>query len=189
MNIFNAVATGDERRYRELVLLPAGDHYSDALTTTMFEAIRLHQAVEGQRLEDRDDASDAGSAAAVGRSLASSRPSSLAAVDYRENARAMIKAIEGWTFTISGDRATINELAGFPSAPSLRNVSGRWVLAPTGWDTPRDTATYRLAVAEERSLAKTLATARAAVMDGTATSIEDVNAILRNLLTEPTTQP
>jgi hypothetical protein len=62
------------------------------------------------------------------------------------------------------------------------------VLAPTQWETPRGTATYRLAVAEERSLAKALSTARAAVMNGEARSVEDVNAILRELLTEQTTK-
>ena len=193
--VYQAVERGDEAEYRRLVALAPGDAYSDALTATMFESIRLHQAAE--RFKDRDEASDAGSAAAVGKSLdsgdrrrtASSRPSSLAAVDYRDNARAMIKAVEGWTFTVSGDRATIDQLADRPGAPALRRAGSRWVLVPTPWDAPRDTATYRLAVENERRLAKSLAAARAAVIDGKAKSIEDVNGMLRNLLAGPATQP
>lgn len=185
---YEAVASGDEAAYRRLVEIPPGDDYSDALTTTMFESIRLHQAVE-DRSSNRDDANGSRSAPVVGESLASSRPSSLAAVDYRDNAQALASAAAGWTFTIVGDRATINELADSPSAPSLRNVRGRWLLAPTQWDTPRDTATYRLGVDEERALATALATARGAVIEGSARSVEDVNAILRTLLVEPATQP
>ena len=173
--VYEAVGRGDEARYRQLVQLPRSDAYSDALTTTMFESIRLHQAVERQRLKDRGDAT--------------SRPSHLAAVDYRENARAMINAIEGWTFTVRGDRATIDQLAARPGAPTLRRVIGRWMLVPTPWDTPRESATYRLMVQSEQRLAGALAAARAAVVDGTAKSVEDVNAILRNVLAEPTTQP
>jgi TfoX/Sxy family transcriptional regulator of competence genes len=169
--VYEAVARGDEAAYRQLVQMPAGDAYSDALTSTMFESIRLHQAVTRT-------------------TAPSTRPvASLAAVDYRENARAMLKAVQGWTFTVRGDRATIDQLEAKPGAPTLRRVEGRWVLAPTQWDTRRDTATYRLAVAQERALAAALAQARAAVDDGAAKSVEDVNAILRKLLTEPTTQP
>ncbi len=190
--VYEAVGRGDEARYRQLVQLPRGDVYPDALTTTMFESIRLHQAVEAQRLKDREDASDAASPVTDWRSLASSRstsrPSYLAAVDYRDNAGAMIKAIEDWTFTVRGDRATIDQLADLPGAPTFRRVKNGWQLVPTPWDTPADSATYRLMVASERRLAAALATARAAVADGTARSVEDVNAILRKRLAEPTTK-
>ncbi|HEV2292893.1 MAG TPA: hypothetical protein VGR35_03505 [Tepidisphaeraceae bacterium] len=172
--VYEAVARGDEARYRRLVQLAPGDTYSDALTTTMFESIRLHQAVEAR----------------FPPSSRSTRPqASLAAVDYRENARPMVKAVEGWTFTVRGDRATIDQLADQPSAPTLRRVDGRWVLVPTPWETPPDTATYRLLVEEERRLAAALASARKAVANGSAKSIEDANEVLRNSLAEPATQP
>ena len=187
--VYESVARGDETQYRRLVQIERGDAYSDALTTTMFASIRLHQAVEQRGSKDREDASDAGSATAAGESHASSRPSSLAAVDYRQNARAMVKAVEGWTFTVRGDRATIDQLADQPGAPVLRRVNGRWLLVPTHWDMPRDTATYRLMIANERRLAGALAAARRAVDDGSARTIEDVNAVLRRLLSEPTAGP
>ncbi len=179
MSVFNAITEGNEQRYRELVRLPAGDDYSDALTATMFEAVRLHQVVDNLPV-------------GVTRRGAATVPEQLphlAAPDYRDNARAMVKAAASWTFAVSGERATINELAGSPSAPSLRKVRGRWMLSPTQWDTRRDTATYRLAVAEERAMATALATARDAVLNGGAKSVDDVNAILRSLFTAPTTQP
>lgn len=179
MAVFDAIAQGNEQRYRALVVLPPGDDYSDALTTTMFEAVRLHQAVDAMP-------------GAVARRRAATMPEripQLPVPDYRDHARAMVDAAAGWTFTVSGERATINELAGTPSAPSLQQIRGRWVLVPTQWDTPRDTATYRLAVEEERSLASALAAARAAVMNDNAKSIEDVNEILRKFLAEPATEP
>ncbi|MDQ3439347.1 MAG: hypothetical protein M3478_03245, partial [Planctomycetota bacterium] len=167
MSVFNAIANGNEQRYRELVLLPAGDHYSDALTATMFEAVRLHQAVDNMP-------------GAVARRRAVTAPERIPQLplpDYRDNARAMLNAAAGWTFTVSGDRATINELSLSPSSPSLRRTRGRWMLVPTPWDTPRETATYRLMVQSERRLAEALGAARAAVADGSAKSVEDVNAI------------
>ncbi|MGB7157747.1 MAG: hypothetical protein WBD40_06755 [Tepidisphaeraceae bacterium] len=195
--VYEAVERGDERAYRELVALAPGDAYSDALTTTMFESVRLHQAVE-RRGFDRATASDPGPGVPGGRSPAVSRPiatttrptppPSLAAVDYRMNARAMIAAVEGWTFTVRGDRATIDALVGAAGAPTLKRAKGRWVLAPMPWDARRDTAMYRLTVEQERKLAKALATARQTVERGSATSIDDVNNVLRSLLTEPTTQ-
>ena len=190
--VYESVANGDEARYRRLVLIAPADAYSDALTTTMFESIRLHQAVEHRGLKDREDASDAGPATAIAGPLASSRPSSLAAVDYRPNAREMMKAVEGWTFTVRGDRATIDRLADQPGAPVMRRVNGRWLLVPRQWDTPSDTATSRLTIANERQLASAFTVARQAVSDGRARSLEDVNAVLRRLLAEPTqpsTQP
>ena len=172
--VYNAVARGDESAYRHLVHVDPRDPYSNALTVTMFASIHLHQAVE-QQLQSSPSAT---------------RPvASLAAVDYRENARAMIKAVQGWTFTVGGDRATIDQLADSPGAPTLRRVNGRWMLVPTPWDTPRETATYRLMVDSEQRLSAALQSAREAVLDGSAQSIEDVNTILRNLLTEPTTKP
>jgi len=175
--VYEAVERGDEARYRRLVQLPPGDAYSGALTTTMFESIRLHQAVETIL---RTPAT----------APASTKPiASLAAVDYRENARAMVHAVQAWTFTVRGDRATIDQLADQPGAPTLRRVNGRWMLVPTPWDTPRETATYRLMVESERRLSGALKSARGAVIDGRAKSIEDVNTILRNLLAESTTKP
>jgi hypothetical protein len=172
-SVYEAVGRGDEEAYRALVRVDPADDYSDALTTTMFESIRLHQAVE-KRFDGRT----------------ASRPSTLAAVDYRLNAQAMIAAIGGWTFTILGDRATIDALANRPAAPALRrDLSGRWILVPTRWGTPRDTATYRAAVAEERTLARALAAARDTVSRGEAKSIEDVNDVIRRHLTQPATQP
>jgi hypothetical protein len=176
--VYESVARGDEAGYRRLVGIAPDDTYSDALTATMFESIRLHQAVESLP------------APATGPAPATRPGASLAAVDYRDNARAMLKAVQGWTFTVRGDRATIDDVADRPGAPALRRVNGRWVLAPSAWDTRRDTSTYRLAVAEERALAKALATARVAVERGDAKTVEAVNDILRNLLTEqPTTRP
>ncbi len=172
-SVYEAVARRDESQYRRLVRIAPGDAYSDALTATMFASIRLHQAVE-ERIEEQ--------------SPPTKPRASLAAVDYRVNARGMIAEVDGWTFTIDGDRATIDQITDRPGSPTLRHMNGRWVLAPAQWETPRDTATYRLAVAEERSLAKALSTARAAVMNGEARSVEDVNAILRELLTEQTTK-
>jgi hypothetical protein len=167
VRVYEAVVRGDEAEYRRLVELPSGDAYSDALTTTMFESVRLYQAVER---------------------TSSSRPF-LAAVDYRENARAMLKAVEGWAFTVKGDHATIDHLAGRAGAPTFRRAGDRWMLVPPPWDTSADTATYRLMVESERRLARALSTARAAVVDGRAKSVEDVNAILRKLLAEPATRP
>lgn len=194
-NVYESIERGDEASYRQWVEIAPGDAYSDALTTTMFESIRLHQAVEKRFI--REEASPADAAAAVQQPLASSRSSladrpqpSLAAVDYRVNARAMMAAVDGWSYTLRGDRATINQLADRPAAPTLRRATGgRWVLAPAQWELPRDTATYRLAVAEERSLAQALAAARAAVMNGNAKSIEDVNMSLRSQLIAPASQP
>jgi hypothetical protein len=172
--VYNAVARGDESAYRHLVHVDPRDPYSNALTVTMFASIHLHQAVE-HHLQSSPSAT---------------RPTaSLAAVDYRENARAMIKAVQGWTFTVHGDRATIDQLADQPGAPTLRRVSDRWMLVPTPWDTPRETATYRLMVETERRLSAALRSAREAVIGGRAKSVEDVNTILRNLLTGPTTTP
>lgn len=172
--VYQAVECGDEASYRQLVAITPEDAYSDALTATMFESIRLHEETERHT-----------------RSPTATRPlAALAAVDYRVNARAMQSVIDSWSFTICGDRATINELADRPGSPTLRRArDGRWMLVPTRWDVPGDTATYRLAVAEERALAKALSTARAAAASGSAKSIEDVNAILRSLLSEPTTKP
>jgi hypothetical protein len=172
--VYSAVARGDESAYRHLVYVDPRDPYSNALTVTMFASIHLHQAVE-QHLQSSPSAT---------------RPAaSLAAVDYRENARGMIKAIQGWTFTVRGDRATIDQLADSPGAPTFRRVNDRWMLVPTPWDTPRETATYRLMVETERRLSSALKSAREAVINGHAQSIEDVNTILRNLLAEPTTTP
>lgn len=177
LHIYASIAQGDEAEYRRRVQVSTSDPYSDALTTTMFESIRLHQAVERLFAEPAT-------------APAASKPiASLAAVDYRQNARAMFDAAQGWTFTVGGDRAAIDQLADRPGAPTLRRVNGRWVLVPTPWDTPRETATYRLMVESERRLAAALKSAREAVIDGRAKSIEDVNTILRNLLTEPTTKP
>jgi hypothetical protein len=182
--VYEAVERGDEVEYRKLVGIAPGDAYSDALTATMFESVRLHQAVEAHHLPDREEGGRKGST----RPSTSTRiTTSLASVDYRENARAMLKAVEGWTFTVRGDRATIDAVADRPGAPTLRRERGHWALYPTQWDTPRDTATYRLGVQSERDLAAALATARRAVISGEAKSVEAVNEILRNLLTEPPT--
>ena len=177
LRIYESVERGDEAEYRRLVRLSPDDRYSDALTATMFESIRLHQAVER----------------AFGLSTtapATTKPSDmLAAVDYRQNARAMHDAGQSWTFTVRGDRATIDQLADRPGAPTFRRVNDQWMLVPPPWDTRRDTSTYRLMVESERQLAGALATARAAIVDGGAKSVEDVNAILRELLTDPTRRP
>ena len=172
-DVYASVARGDEAQYRRLVRLDPSDAYSESLTRTMFESIRLHQAVE-QRL---------------GTTRPTTRPGgSLAAVDYRTNARAMTTAVEGWTFTVRGDRATIDQLAGQPGAPTLRRVGGGWMLGPPPWDASRVTATYRLAVENERRLARALVDARGALLDGRAATVEDVNAILRSRLADPATQ-
>jgi hypothetical protein len=199
--VYEAVERGDEAEYRRLVRLAPDDAYSDALTNTMFASIRLHQAVEKHI---RDDAvrlrslgpGDGRTMVTRPTSVASSRRSSatrptpsVAAVDYRDNARTILRALEGWTFTIHGDRATIDQLAERPGAPSLRRVGGRWTLVPIPLDLPRNTATYRLAVEEERAMANALSTAREAIENGSATSIDDANEIIRKLLTGPATQP
>ena len=100
-------------------------------------------------------------------------------------------AVPGATlsFTVRGDHATIDQLASRPGAPTLRRDGKHWVLEPVPLDLPRGTASYRLAVANEREMTKALAAAHDAVMSGQARSIEDVNTLLRNLLTPPTTQP
>ena len=173
--VYEAVAGGDEAAYRALVDQDPDDAYSDALTATMFASIHLHQALESRSTMP---------------ATAASRPSSLAAVDYRENARAMLKLVEGWTFTIRENRATIDQLADHPNAPSLvRSGAGRWVLAPTQWDLSRETAQYRLAVASERELAAALNAARGAIEAGGAVNFEDANRIIRARLAPPTTQP
>ena len=177
LRIYESIGRGDEAEYRRLVHVAPDDPYSDALTTTMFDSIRLHQAVEG-------------AFATPATAPAATRPTvSLAAVDYRENAGVMIRAIKGWTFTVRGPRATIDQLADRPGAPTFRRVNGRWMLVPTPWDTPRAAATYRVMVESERRLSAALRSGREAVIDGRAKSVEDVNAILRDLLAEPTTQP
>ena len=172
LRIYDSVGRGDEAEYRRLVRLSPDDQYSDALTVTMFESIRLHQAVER----------------AFGQSTtapATTRPSDmLAAVDYRQNARAMHDAGQSWTFTVRGDRATIDQLADRPGAPAFRRVNDRWMLVPPPWDTRPDTATYRLMVESERQMAAALLVARRAVEAGSARSVEEVNVILRDLLTE-----
>jgi hypothetical protein len=193
-NVYEAVERGDEAEYRRLVTIRTGVDYSDAVTDTMFASIRLHQVVD-ERI--RDDASDRPTAVTRPRSLAASRHSptttelraSLAAVDYRDNARTILRAIEGWTFTVRGDHATIDQLASRPGAPTLRRDGKHWVLEPLPLDLPRGTASYRLAVAQERDMTAALTAAHDAVMSGEAKSIEDVNTILRKLLTPPTTQP
>jgi len=176
LSVYAAVERGDEAGYRDLVDIPATDVYSNALTTTMFESIRLHQAVERHV------------ASAANRSTTKS--ASLAAVDYRTNARAMRDAAAGWTFTAQGNRATIDQLASRPGAPMFRRARGEWRLVPTPMDAPPGSMYVALMVQTERRLAEALATARKAVEAGRATSIEDVNGILRNLLADvPTTRP
>jgi hypothetical protein len=193
-NVYEAVERGDEQTYRRLVTIRMGDAYSDAVTDTMFASIRLHQVVDEKEL--REGASDRPTAVTRPTSLASSRHmpttqirASLAAVDYRDNARTILRAIEGWTFTVHGDHATIDQLASRPGAPTLRRDGKHWVLEPLPLDLPRGTASYRLAVAQERDMTAALTAAHDAVMSGEARSIEDVNTILRKLLTPPTTQP
>jgi hypothetical protein len=194
-NVYEAVERGDESTYRKLVTIRMGDEYSDAVTNTMFASIRLHQVVEEK--QPREGASDRDTAVTRPTSLAPSRHlpattqvrASLAAVDYRDNARTILRAIEGWTFTVQGSRATIDQLASRPGAPTLRRDGKRWILEPVPLDLPRGTASYQLAVSQERAMTEALVAAHDAVMRGEARSIEDVNTILRNLLTPPTTQP
>ena len=176
MHIYDSIGRGDEAEYRRFVQLPPDDTYSDALTTTMFESIRLHQAV------------DRAFATPTTARSATQPAATIAAVDYRRNAREMAHAALSWTFTVKRDRATIDQLAGQPGAPTFRRVRDRWMLVPPPWDTPNERATYDLMVQSERRLAEALAKARMAVADGTARSVEEVNAVLRNALA-PTTQP
>jgi hypothetical protein len=194
-NVYEAVERGDESEYRRLVTIRTGDEYSHAVTDTMFASIKLHQVVDKKI---RNNISDDPHAATL---PASTRPSSrhmpatteirasLAAVDYRDNARTILRAIESWTFTVRGDHATIDQLASRPGAPTRRRDGKHWVLEPLPLDLPRGTASYRLAVAQERDMTTALTMAHDAVMSGEARSIEDVNTILRKLLTPPTTQP
>jgi hypothetical protein len=194
-NVYQAVERGDEPEYRRLVTIRTGDDYSNAVTDTMFASIELHQVVDKKIRNDISDDPHAATRPAATRPSSRHMPAtteiraSLAAVDYRDNARTILRAIEGWTFTIRGDHATIDQLASRPGAPTLRRDGKHWVLEPIPLDLPRGTASYRLAVAQERDMTAALTAAHDAVVSGEAKSIEDVNTILRKLLTPPTTQP
>ena len=101
----------------------------------------------------------------------------------------MFDAAQRWTFTIRHNRATIDQLADQPGAPTLEHVGDRWLLVPRPLEVAPNSATYRLALEQERALAKALSTAREAIENGSAKSIDDANEIIRKLLTGPRTQP
>ncbi len=179
--VYSAVARGDEAAYRRQVLIAPDDAYSDALTATMFESVRLHQDVERQ-LRHRQPMP------ATTTATTSSVEAPLGAVDYRTSAKRVMPEIDQWTFTVRGDRASIDALQDRPDAPILQRRNKQWRLVPRPWDTPADSATYRQAVLAERAVQGVLAAARRWVAEGGATSVAEVNDYIRRLMEQATTR-